>query len=566
MAELNFGLLTPPGSQSIGNAFVQGMDQAAVARAQENQNALSQYTLGKARREDELTNKMLAGLQGATTIEEQAAVLRSVGKVREASELMASDLTRRYTQGKIDAQGPARQLTQTQLFNAKLTQSRSMLEGISTPEAYIAWHEANHNDPVLGPELTARGVTVEQSRARITAALQQPGGLERLINESKLGVEEFAKQLSNQNKPPDVARLIAYRDSLPPGPNRDAVTAQIESPINQNRVMNPVTGVFEDRRQGQPPSAASASRAFVDPGIPQGVTPQMQMSNVDEARRQAIAMDAAGLPVNIRVGNALTAAQPQTADVNALRPQPPAATATTALNPRQTQTQFETDENIRRGDSEAMSKLRVKEYEQLGTAATSARKSTQGIATAERILTSGFNTGWGTEAQAAAANILASFGVPEAKNYATNAQLFLAQARTVTNDRLLDQKGPQTDNDFRRVEETGARLGNTADANKFLLAVNRAINNQTIEKHSFFTKWETKNNSLKGAEQAWQDSPAGNASLFDRPELKQYAQQKSAPSAIPQAAIDDLNAGRGTPAQFDATFGAGAAARAQGKK
>jgi hypothetical protein len=34
MAELNFGLLTPPGSQNIGNAFVQGMDQAAVARAQ----------------------------------------------------------------------------------------------------------------------------------------------------------------------------------------------------------------------------------------------------------------------------------------------------------------------------------------------------------------------------------------------------------------------------------------------------------------------------------------------------------------------------------------------------
>lgn len=29
MAELNFGLLNPPGSQSIGNAFVQGMDQAA---------------------------------------------------------------------------------------------------------------------------------------------------------------------------------------------------------------------------------------------------------------------------------------------------------------------------------------------------------------------------------------------------------------------------------------------------------------------------------------------------------------------------------------------------------
>jgi hypothetical protein len=65
MAELNFGLLTPPGSQNIGNAFVQGMDQAAVARARENQNALSQYTLGKARREDELSNQLLGDLRNA---------------------------------------------------------------------------------------------------------------------------------------------------------------------------------------------------------------------------------------------------------------------------------------------------------------------------------------------------------------------------------------------------------------------------------------------------------------------------------------------------------------------
>lgn len=108
MAELNFGLLNPPGSQSIGNAFVQGMDQAAAARAQENQNALAQYTLSKAKREDELTNKMLAGMQSATTLEEQAAVLRSVGRYKDASDLMNSDLERRYKLGQIQAQPGAR--------------------------------------------------------------------------------------------------------------------------------------------------------------------------------------------------------------------------------------------------------------------------------------------------------------------------------------------------------------------------------------------------------------------------------------------------------------------------
>jgi hypothetical protein len=80
------------------------MDQAAVARAQENQNALAQYTLGKAKREDELTNKMLAGMQSATTLEQQAAVLRSVGRYKDASDLMNSDLERRYKLGQIEAQ------------------------------------------------------------------------------------------------------------------------------------------------------------------------------------------------------------------------------------------------------------------------------------------------------------------------------------------------------------------------------------------------------------------------------------------------------------------------------
>ena len=104
MAELNFGLLTPPGSESIGNAFVRGQDQALAARQAENANALSQYTLSKARREDELTNQMLAGMQGATTIEQQADVLRRGGKYREANDLLTSGIDRQIKLGTLAAQ------------------------------------------------------------------------------------------------------------------------------------------------------------------------------------------------------------------------------------------------------------------------------------------------------------------------------------------------------------------------------------------------------------------------------------------------------------------------------
>jgi hypothetical protein len=173
-----------------------------------------------------------------------------------------------------------------------------------------------------------------------------------------------------------------------------------------------------------------------------------------------------------------------------------------------------------------LAKLRTEEYKELGKNAVAARKAMPAITTAERILEAGFKTGWGAEVQAAAANILTSLGVPEAKQYATTAQTFLAQARQITNDRLLEQKGTQTENDFKRVEDIGAKLTNTVDANKFLLAVNRAVNNQTIDKHKFFTKWETTHNNLKGAEQAWQDGP-GNISLFERPELKAYAETQT---------------------------------------
>lgn len=60
MAELNFGLLTPPGSQSIGNAFTQGMDQAQAAQARDlqmqhsmRQNEVSQMQMAKMRRDEQ---------------------------------------------------------------------------------------------------------------------------------------------------------------------------------------------------------------------------------------------------------------------------------------------------------------------------------------------------------------------------------------------------------------------------------------------------------------------------------------------------------------------------------
>ena len=85
------------------------------------------------------------------------------------------------------------QKLESELVDARLKQSSQLLNNVTTPDEYIAWHEANHKDPVLGPLLASRGITADQSRAKIMVSLNQPGGFQRLINESKLGVQKFAE-------------------------------------------------------------------------------------------------------------------------------------------------------------------------------------------------------------------------------------------------------------------------------------------------------------------------------------------------------------------------------------
>jgi hypothetical protein len=211
MAELNFGLLTPPGSQSIGNAFVQGMDQAAVARAQENQNALSQYTLSKARREDELTNQMLAGMQGADTIEKQADVLRRGGKYREANELLTSGLARDIKKGELAAQpgAAARTLAQTNAANAALVRSRQQFEGQALRDLGV--NPSDDNIRALGQDAVIKGIyTQEEADQKVGQFLAIPLA-DRAANFSRYGAPAAAPQ---QPRQPNMAT-----DLLIPGPN-----------------------------------------------------------------------------------------------------------------------------------------------------------------------------------------------------------------------------------------------------------------------------------------------------------------------------------------------------------
>jgi hypothetical protein len=585
MAELNFGLLTPPGSQSIGNAFVQGMDQAAVARARENQNALSQYTLSKARREDTLANQILAGMQGADTIEKQADVLRRGGKYREANELINAGLERRYKLGQIETNaaklpGERAKAFQEVLkpYSAAAYNARNVDEGVASVKAMYA-------NPPIAAVLT-KIKSLEQAIADTTAAFGDPKTRAQWRQHWGGITPEKLFEAAQKNQDP-LARAIAYRDSLPPGsPDYNAIQAKITQFENQNRVLNTVTGEFKDRRQ-QPPGGAPAPSGFVDRGIAEGVTPQMQAPSVDAARQQAIAMDAANLPVNIRVGgNALPGAQPPAPDVNALRAQLPAATATTPSNPRQELDDFQTQRRLEetgyrrtpqgqefipggKADPAAAYRNIVTtaaandDMTQVKRAQSLPQDFTKIDETLNILRNTDINTGLGaalfTVLDKARSQVAAD---KKAGKRAVNTEYLDALLGSDVFPQIqalgIGARGLDTpaERDYLRKVLTGS-IGLTKDTLIKMTELRRkGLENEAARFNKRVEKGEFK---LFG------EAARRKVEAVTVPPLP-TTEAKWAPSAIPQAAIDDLNAGRGTPAQFDEQFGAGAAARARGKK
>lgn len=191
--------------------------QLATIQNAQNQNALAQYQLGTAKREEQTLNAMneaYAKAYDPTTGKINRNLLRETlarsgfgSKLpaieKTLIELDKEDLLRQKTQGEVNAQPVALAKSQTDLLDAKLKQSRSFLDTLdpadpNAPAEYIKWHEANHADPIIGPALKAQGITAEQSRAKIQAAIARgPQAFADLINGSKLGTEKFMEM----NKP-----------------------------------------------------------------------------------------------------------------------------------------------------------------------------------------------------------------------------------------------------------------------------------------------------------------------------------------------------------------------------
>lgn len=208
----------------------------AIQGAQQ-QNALAQLQMRQAEREQEATNALNRAYAeaynpqtGDVDINRLRTSLASGGygsKLPDIEKKLGEVKTQRLTQQK----------TEGEVLDAALKRSRGFLETLDpnapgAAEAYIAWHEANHKDPIIGPALAARGVTADQSRGRIAQLIQTPGGLARLINESKLGTEKFMELNKPQLSTTDLGGKVESRTFAP-------LTGELKTIGTQTKTMAP---------------------------------------------------------------------------------------------------------------------------------------------------------------------------------------------------------------------------------------------------------------------------------------------------------------------------------------
>jgi hypothetical protein len=168
--------------------------------------------------------------------------------------------------------------------------------------------------------------------------------------------------------------------------------------------------------------------------------------------------------------------------------------------------------------------LLIKQYEAISNSAGLAIKTLPGIEANLTILNKGLDTGFGTDAKKAGARILGALGVQNAEKFAADAEMFQSNAINALMQKQLEQKGPQTESDAIRLEQIGAQLGKTKDANRFILDFAKEQLRRDIEQRNFYTEWKKGpgRGSFNGAEDAW-FAGEGGKSLFDRPALKKYA-------------------------------------------
>lgn len=137
----------------------------------------------------------------------------------------------------------------------------------------------------------------------------------------------------------------------------------------------------------------------------------------------------------------------------------------------------------------------------------------------------GDGTGWTAEAQKKAAEILGALGVQNASEKATGYQQFQQAAMTQVNTVLNIAKGPQTDQDARRAQETFVGLGKTPQANQFLIDYAQAVAERDKRRADFYRQAypiAQKQGDLNAVDRSWSKV---DRSVWESPSMRRWKKQ-----------------------------------------
>jgi hypothetical protein len=189
--------------------------------------------------------------------------------------------------------------------------------------------------------------------------------------------------------------------------------------------------------------------------------------------------------------------------VKAYIPKTPGAEPIPIGEPYRTQPQTQVNIGQEKAEKAEFGKSLVKEYEGIRDRAYS---STDAISQLQMAKNIDVRTGALEQYKSSASALAEGLGFDPAKiglDSATNPQAFNAIMQNLVLTKMQAQKGPQTENDAKRITSTVAGLTNTQDAKDFLLDSAIAVAERDVEMADFYDAHRDRTGSLEGARKAW---------------------------------------------------------------
>lgn len=121
--------------------------------------------------------------------------------------------------------------TQIDTLKDELAIRRDALSNVSTPEDYIAWHRGNHTG-AMGAYLNSIGVK-QKSDAELMSELSKPGGLQKAIQASALGMTELQKQQMQTERTLKSAQISAGPGYMQARTSQERLAFEKGKPIGQ---------------------------------------------------------------------------------------------------------------------------------------------------------------------------------------------------------------------------------------------------------------------------------------------------------------------------------------------